>query len=81
MSPFDIQISFSHFLKLQMYEGKPVLSRYQLHWYPNLSSATQACDSRNRCLIDHAFEFLYVWPREISIDRKRDYVVETPRVF
>ena len=66
---------------LDMVERKPILGHYQFSFYFKLEPAALACDRLNRSREESKQDPLYIWPREYTDNRGRDYIVEEPRVF
>ena len=61
-----------------MHARKPILQRYQFRWYPTLKQAAKACDHLNSTRDDLKEDPLYLWRREYTLDRNRDFIVEEP---
>ena len=59
---------------------KTLLGCYLLRWYPTLKQAG-ACDLRNTTRVESTQDPIYIWQKECITDRKRDYIVEEPRLF
>ena len=64
-----------------MWKRKPILDRFQLRCYSTLKVALKACDNLNRSRDERKEDLFYIWPREYTDDRKRDFVVEQPSRF
>ena len=57
-----------------MYEGKPVVEKYHLKWYPVLKQAEIACERENKRVRERSNGYVYIWPRESKNEGNIDLV-------